>query len=130
MLREGFTRNENPEKLRRTSSEQYKRFQKHTSFYRLSGDPEPTPRDYERYEKSQERVQKETLGFIVEGLKHGDLSARLGMIEVLAQVPEDQQKELQQYVIPTILEVLRSSDESEDSKEKKFVMNHETKHSC
>lgn len=116
MIREGFPRHKGVEGMSKKTSEYYKRFQENASFYHLSGDPELTQRDFERYEKSQERVQKETPTFIVEGLKHGDLSARLGMIEVLAQAPEDQRETLQEYVIPTILETLRLK-QSENEKE-------------
>src|SRR3989338_410627 len=111
MIREGFARHEGLDGNSKTASEYYKRFQENASFYHLSGDPELTQKDFERYEKSQERVQKETPAFIVEGLKHGDLSARLGMIEVLAQAPEDQQEELREFVTPTILEALRTAYE-------------------
>src|SRR3989339_1233739 len=106
MIGEGFVRHEGLEENSKTVSEHYKRFQENASFYHLSGDPELTPRDFERYQKSQERIQKEIPAFIIQGLKHGDLSARLGMIEVLAQVPEDQQEEIRKKILPTIKEVL------------------------
>jgi len=96
-------------------SSEYARLDEYRSFYQLSGDPILTLADFRRYQESQERIQKEIPAFIIQGLKHGDLSARLGMIEVLAQVPEDQQEEIKKKVIPIILEALQLEISEEQS---------------